>query len=115
MSKYNSKKTERLINGEKVICPLTKEASRYDELLIMLKSNKISALTLQPIYEILPQVKVAGHRTMPRRRYIPDFKYIRDKQIIVEDVKGFKTPIYNLKKQLFLKIYGDKLTFIEVF
>jgi hypothetical protein len=32
--------------------------------------------------------------------YKADFSYFTDKERVVEDVKGFKTPVYKLKKKL---------------
>ncbi|GHT40628.1 hypothetical protein AGMMS49921_02350 [Endomicrobiia bacterium] len=47
---------------------------------------------------------------------IPDFSY-KDKitkEITVEDVKGVKTPVYNVKKKIFLRIYGETVDFKEI-
>jgi hypothetical protein len=44
--------------------------------------------------------------------YIADFMYY-DKalsKIIIEDVKGMRTPVYNLKKKLIEKFYTIKIT-----
>lgn len=115
MSKYKNKKTSRIVNGETIIFDSKAEASRFDELLALSKAGKIKNLTLQPEYQIMDQVRHRGLRTMPRRKYIPDFSYIDENcDVIVEDVKGFKTPTYQIKKQLFLSIYGKKLTFREI-
>ena len=35
------------------------------------------------------------------------------KETVVEDVKGYKTDVYRIKKKLFLKKYGDKYKFLE--
>ena len=34
--------------------------------------------------------------------------------LIVEDVKGLKTPVYKLKRKLFLNKYGSDIIFKEV-
>lgn len=114
--KYGNKKTTRAFNGGTITFDSMAEARRFDELHAMAKAGEIYNLTLQPEYIILDKVKHQGHRTMPMRKYIPDFRYILDGQVIVEDVKSepTKTPVYRLKKQLFLAIYGGKLTFREI-
>ena len=41
--------------------------------------------------------------------YKADFRYMQDGELIVEDVKGMKTPIYNLKKKMIKAIYGIEI------
>ena len=94
-----------------------KEAKRYTELKLLEKSGMITHLELQPTY----QITVNG---VDICKYKADFRYFTVRQEnreqysnskgewivptktgdkegeIVEDVKGFKTPIYRLKKKL---------------
>ena len=44
---------------------------------------------------------------------VADFEYIENGEMVVVDVKGFKTAVYMIKKKLFLYKYGDKVKFIE--
>lgn len=83
------------------------EARRYEELLQMEKVGAIKCLRLQPRYELIPSFKKNG-KTYRKTEYIADFEYIdmEDGRTIVEDVKGFKTEIYKLKKKLFEYKYG---------
>ncbi len=113
-SKYKNIPTVRIVNGEEVKFDSKKEAKRFDELYLLYKSGAISDLVLQPKYKLLDTLRVKGHRTMPKRYYIADFRYIKNNIVIVEDVKGMKTSMYNLKKQMFLGIYGEQLTFKEI-
>lgn len=39
-------------------------------------------------------------------RYVADYVYVEEGQSIVEDCKGMKTPVYRLKRKLFLAEYG---------
>lgn len=65
----------------------------------MLKAGLISNLRLQVPY----QITVNGMKVC---KYVADFVY-EDKGVeIVEDVKGMKTPIYNLKKKLMKAVFG---------
>jgi len=80
-----------------------KEAKRYGELLLMMKARKITELEVQPWFPI----KVNGE---PICIYVADFRYC-DKYlgVIVEDVKGVRTPLYKLKKKLVEAQYGIKI------
>lgn len=78
-----------------------KEAERYLVLKDMLKHKEISNLELQPKFLLQDSFRYMN-KTERKICYIADFKYIKDGQIIVEDVKGKKTDVYKLKKKLFL-------------
>lgn len=112
-SKYkNIKVTRPLPNGEIVTFDSKREARRYDSLILMAKQGHIKNLTLQPEYEIIPTCKHNGV-TLRKIRYIADFRYEQNGNIIVEDVKGFHTDVYQLKKRLFL-IQNPTLDFREI-
>ena len=84
-----------------------KEADRYFELKMLQRAGEISALELQPKYEIIPAVTWNG-KQLQARYYIADFQYWQDGNGIVEDVKSAitrKNPVYTLKRQLFLLKY----------
>jgi hypothetical protein len=79
-----------------------REANRYSELKIMEKAGIINSLKLQPEFKCM----VNGKKVCT---YKADFEYLMVDDIgpqgqigyyIVEDVKGFKTPVYRLKKKL---------------
>jgi hypothetical protein len=43
-------------------------------------------------------------------KYIADFVYRdRDGNRVVEDCKGFRTPVYKLKKKLMLHVHGIRI------
>lgn len=74
----------------------------------MQKAGLIENLELQKEYELQPSFKKRG-KTYRKITYRADFTYYdrqRD-QIVVEDVKGFKTDVYKLKKKLFEYKYDD--------
>ena len=94
-AKYGNKKT--IIDGIKF--DSKREAQRYGALQLMLKAGLISNLRLQVPY----QINVNGMKVC---KYVADFVY-EDKGVeIVEDVKGMRTPIYNLKKKLMKAVFG---------
>lgn len=103
MTKYRSRKVE--IDG--VVFSSAKEASRYGALRTLLRAGLISGLKLQPVFVIeINGIKVC--------KYIADFEYVDDRGYrIIEDVKGFKTPVYRLKKKLFEAKYFP-LTITEI-
>ena len=76
-----------------------KEAARYSNLKILEKAGHILDLSLQPRFDLIINGVKCGF-------YKADFKYIEDGKEIIEDVKGMKTPVYNLKKRLIKAIYN---------
>jgi len=89
MNKYRNIKTE--VDGIKF--DSKKEARRYSELKLLEKTEVISELVLQPKFPI----RVEGVKVCV---YIADFAYKENHKFIVEDCKGMKTSVYNLKKKL---------------
>lgn len=115
MSKYKNKKTYRMIGQERYEFDSLKEARRFDELIYLLRANKISKLEVQPEYILSETIKHNGI-TVRGCKYISDFRYIQDGKIIVEDVKSEATrkkDAYIVKKKWFLSLYGDSLVFKE--
>lgn len=106
--KYHSSRTE--IDG--IIFDSKAESRRYQELKLMEQSGAIRNLKLQPEFELLPAFEKNGkkHRAV---KYRADFSYIEGNRHIVEDVKGFVTDVYKLKKKLFEYRFPD-LTIKEV-
>lgn len=110
MNKYKNKKVE--IGGHTF--DSKKEGRRYEELALMEKSGLIKNLQLQPVFELTPTLRWNG-KTLRKMSYRADFKYynVEEGVFVVEDVKGFKTDTYKVKKKVFLHLYGDKYKFIE--
>lgn len=101
-SKY---KNIKVVVGDKIF-DSKKEGNRYIDLLELEKKGRISDLKLQPRFVLLDKMKWNG-KTLRKISYISDFQYIENEtgDMIVEDVKGFLTPIYKLKRHLFLSLY----------
>lgn len=81
-SKYRAEPT--VIDGIRFASK--REAARYCELKLLEKCGEIKNLTLQPRFNFPAKFS-----------YVGDFGYIRDGQVIIEDVKGFPTPVFRLK------------------
>lgn len=76
-----------------------KEAARYRALVLLQKAGHISDLSLQPKFDLIVNGTKIGF-------YKADFKYMLNGDQVIEDVKGMKTPVYNLKKKMIKAIYG---------
>lgn len=97
--KYHNKK----ITVDGMTFDSLKEASRWEELKLLVRAGEIKDLKRQVPIEIVP--KTDKFRAV---RYIADFTYTLTKngQPVWEDVKGMKTDLYKLKKKLIYWIYG---------
>lgn len=110
MSKYHSKK----VTVDGITFDSKKESNRYLELKLLERSGKIKDLDLQHRFTLQEPFKKNG-KTIRAITYVADFLYfdIDRCKSIVEDVKGFKTDIYQLKKKMFEYKYPD-LTITEI-
>jgi hypothetical protein len=80
-----------------------REAHRYQELMLAQKATAITDLVLQPRFALLVGTATIGH-------YVADFQYRDPKEgVVVEDAKGFQTPLYRWKKRHFEAQYGNKI------
>jgi len=104
MSKYRNRKTT--IDG--ITFDSKAEARRYAELKLLERAGEIKDLELQPKYRLLDGFKKNGKTYRPID-YIADFRYYDVKlgRMVVEDVKGKRTDVFNIKKKLFEKKYPD--------
>jgi len=76
-----------------------KEMNRYLQLMADGRSGLLKFLCYQPVFLLPGGIK-----------YRADFLYVTDEGYLkIEDVKGFKTPEYKLKKKLMLAIYGVEI------
>ena len=101
MSKYHNTKTT--VFGHTF--DSRHEAERYIVLRSMEKSGLISNLRLQVPYELVQGRKIKGKAIRPSY-YIADFVYTCGGEEVVEDAKGVKTAVYQLKKKLMADRYG---------
>lgn len=83
-----------------------READRYTELMLLARAGKISALRLQPEYELIPAQRVDGKVVERAVKYRADFAYIEAGRDVVEDAKGMRTRDYIIKRKLMLWRHG---------
>jgi hypothetical protein len=78
-----------------------KEARRYMDLLALQVAGLIRDLETQPRFRL----EVGGVHICD---YFADFRYwdVPRNEIVVEDVKGVRTDVYKLKKQMMLALHG---------
>ena len=84
------------------------EARRWDELRMLERAGEITDLTRQVAFPLHVEGSLIG-------RYVSDFRYYRDGQMVVEDVKGggaTQTDLFRWKAKHFRAQYGYDITII---
>lgn len=112
MSKYRNKK----ITVDGVMFDSIKEYQRACELSLLERAGAITDLQRQVKFVLVPvQYGPPGPRSgkgrlLERERsYIADFVYTENGEQVVEDVKGYRTETYKLKRALMLYLYGIRI------
>jgi hypothetical protein len=104
-NKYNAR--PKWVDGIKF--PSGIEADRWVELQLMQRAGMISGLERQKTYELIPKMPKDGDKPAERACvYVADFVYVVGNayRLVVEDVKGVKTPDYVIKRKLMRQVYG---------
>lgn len=118
-SKYGAEKTE--MDGH--VFASKNEAQRYAFLKMMERAGEIKDLRLQVSYELIPPIygtKITHLKTKDKTEticlqrainYVSDFVYTvtATNEEIVEDFKGFKTPVFDIKQKLFFWKYRKNI------
>ena len=102
--KYHNRKTR--VFG--IMFDSKHEAERYLVLRDMERDGKISDLRLQVKFELIPPFKIGG-KAYRSANYIADFVYTKNGKQIVEDAKGVRTSVYQLKKKLMAWRHGIEI------
>ena len=118
-SKYGNRKV--VVGG--IQYDSQKEANRHRELMLLERAGEIENLQRQVTFELIPaQYEVwerygkKGQRLKDGQKcleqacvYIADFVYEEDGKRVVEDVKGYRTKEYRLKRKLMLYVHGVRI------
>ena len=122
-SKYGSRK----ITLDGMTFDSAKEYMRFRELSILERAGEITGLERQVKYVLIPaqyapdtmtaRGKIKRGKLLEREcSYVADFRYKKDGETVVEDVKGYKKgqayALFTLKRKLML--YFFKITIKEV-
>jgi hypothetical protein len=95
-----AKREDRTVNG--IVFASKKESKRYIRLMEMQESGEIRDLELQPAFKIrVKRQHICEYRA--------DFKYKRGRRTVIEDVKGFQTSVYKIKKKLMNAVHGIEI------
>lgn len=81
------------------------EAARYAELKLLQAAGAIAGLRVHPRFELQAAFEDREGRRWPAIVYEADFVYTEHGAQVLEDVKGYETPVWKLKRKLFLKQY----------
>ena len=101
VGKANKYRAKRTTIGDQTFAS-KREASRFLVLKRLEESGAIARLECQPEYLL----EIAGRKIA---KYVADFRYVttaRPVRVVIEDAKGYKTPVYRLKKKLVEALYG---------
>ena len=99
-SKYHAVKTQ--VDG--ITFDSKKEAKRYTDLKFLERTKQIKNLQLQ-----VPYILIEKSQYGRAIKYVADFVYEENGHQVVEDTKGFRTPVYRLKKRLLAEKYGIEI------
>ena len=106
MSKYHSKK----ITIDNQAFDSMKEFGRWKDLQRLLGAGVITDLKRQVKFELIPSQKNEFGKVIERPvTYVADFVYTKNGKQIIEDVKGFKTKEYVIKRKLMLYVHGIRI------
>ena len=106
-SKYGARKKE--VDGH--VFDSSREAARYIELKAMQAAGVIRDLELQPRFVLQEGMTDCGGKRIRKIEYAADFMYrivskdMTNGWVQIEDVKGFRTPVFSLKEKLFRAKY----------
>ena len=77
------------------------EYARYKELNLLVSAGIITDLKIHNKFILLDKYTNANGQKIQAMTYTADFTYMKDEKMIVEDVKGFITNDFKLKKKIF--------------
>jgi hypothetical protein len=83
---------------------------RANELKLMEHAGQISELKEQVVFVLLPNQYQDGKLIERKVSYVADFTYLdANGKYVCEDVKGFCTPDYVLKRKMLLALKGIRI------
>ena len=108
-AKYRNK---RVKHGDRTF-DSKRERDRYIELTLLQGAGHISDLECQPRYGLTAGLKPVKYESGRQATYTADFKYIKDGELVVEDVKGFDTSESKLRRAILKAETGIKVVIVR--
>lgn len=106
MRKYRNTKT--VVDG--ITFDSKAEARRWGELRLLERAGQINGLERQVSIELAPSVKYEGEaRAKPALRIVVDFAYMERGSRVLEDTKGMRTAVFQVKRHLLKAFHGLEL------
>lgn len=84
-----------------------REAQRCAELHLLERSGVIEGLEVQPQFWFVIDGREVKHPNGRRVGYRADFRYSEGGEAIVEEVKGFETSDWALRRSIFVALFPD--------
>ena len=106
---FRSKYHARKITRDGITYDSVKEYSLHQELLLLERAGAIQGLKRQVRFELIPSQRYDGKVIERPVRYIADFTYTENGNLVVEDVKGMRTKDYILKRKMMLYLCGIRI------
>lgn len=106
---HNVKAVRQMPNGEERVFDSQKEARRYDELMMLLRSGQIYDLRMQVQFTLQESYITAEGNRVRGIKYVADFEYRKPNGTkVIEDVKSkaTETRVYKVKKKLMQEKFG---------
>lgn len=113
MAPKKSKYGNRKVTIDGITFDSTKEANRWRVLKDMQDRGKISSLERQPRFNLCAGGRPVRYGSGRQAYYKADFAYWDGEKRVVEDVKGFKTKEYKLKKAIVEAMF-PAVTIVEI-
>jgi hypothetical protein len=104
-NKYHAKKC--VCDGE--VFDSLKEMHRYQKLKLLEKAGEIQGLRRQVKFILIPSQRRDGKVVEREVAYKADFVYEENGETVVEDVKGFRTADYKLKRKMMLLFHNIRI------
>lgn len=111
MSKYHNRKSGKYASQ--------REAKRAQELKLLEKAGEITDLKEQVPFMLIPAQFDEGRKCVERScKYVADYTYRRrvtprdpesPSVFVVEDAKGYRDPVYRIKRKLMLQVHGIRI------
>ena len=100
MTKYHARK----VTADGYTFDSQAECRAYQMFRLMEAAGEIAFLEVHPKLVLMPEVIYHGKK-LRAVTYIADFKFLQNEQVVIVDVKGFRTAAFLLKWRIAKSVY----------